>query len=751
MKKTYRIISAVVLACFLLNTVSYGIDVNSPISGRSAYHKLATPSSCDDLLGIEHKDIGRIKFALMSHLRTLPDYLRAEYLKPPLAGSPALQLKEKTIFSPVNIQFFLNERTNLPNGYTLIKCRITDRKPKSRESKKRTYYIVLTAQEDNTEEVKIKEIYTEKEYQTFKKLLEKAEKVPRRKSKDAKAIRRYIQHEKKIDSWIEKQMKNKDNYIEIEPGYAKRLLDPVFEGADQINNLDTALRGRLGDIIAEILTKRKLILIKVGKDNNVPVIRENGKNIEVGSHTSENAMYIFMDDKESLLPRVYGEPKIISSRFEIFRRYLESDTIGDMGMGELNRLAALLEVRLITRLYVIPKLIHEIGVICGLDYEVTEDGRIINDMDRLHEAAEDKGIKEIIRIPLVKELDEKLSLVNLNHLRGEDKPYERDYAYGLTDDDEKLMRQDIRDKKLMWKINEKLRDKLEALRKSTVGNVGEFFNKELRDEIEAIWKSAGEKIDEPFSSEAQQAFAEIIDLYKSKVKSPITGSLATSYKNFYALLFKKGDYKNAIRFFKIIKEWEDKEGGLSIALSNMSDADKAKFFEFYLITKMLDRESTISAASAKESSAIFFMKELLGNDFDIETVFGTSPADTVDFGHRITRNLFGFIRAYKDAGKHSEALKLIASCVRCFTNELKLDSSETFMQEITKTLGEFAKLRDEIKAEMDAVGGSSSAARQGKDGISDDIPSGPRKPITSEWLVLVQELGFRARVDQGLQ
>ena len=59
MKRPYRIISIAVLICFIFNSFSFAVDVNA----------LATPSRCDDLMGIEHKDIGSIEFALTMHFQ----------------------------------------------------------------------------------------------------------------------------------------------------------------------------------------------------------------------------------------------------------------------------------------------------------------------------------------------------------------------------------------------------------------------------------------------------------------------------------------------------------------------------------------------------------------------------------------------------------------------------------------------------------------------------------------------------------
>ena len=64
MRIKYKASSAFIILCFFLNItisdISHGLPINEPISDND----LSVASLCNDLLGIEHKDIGRIKISL---------------------------------------------------------------------------------------------------------------------------------------------------------------------------------------------------------------------------------------------------------------------------------------------------------------------------------------------------------------------------------------------------------------------------------------------------------------------------------------------------------------------------------------------------------------------------------------------------------------------------------------------------------------------------------------------------------------
>ena len=236
MQRPYRIISIVVLICFLFNSVLFAVDINPPIASQININKLATPSMCDDLMGIEHRDMGRIEFALMMHFQHQLSWIaEAEYLDDhtleQLGELKLNQYGRREFYRAKSypIAFFFNDEKSkaLPNDYYLVKCRIADKKA---EPNVRTYYVVFSRRRDKYGKCPIIETYTEKQYKEIEPIIEElveADKLPHTKEEDRTAINRYIQHKKKIDKWIREKMKDKDNYIEINPSYIKDFLKVV--------------------------------------------------------------------------------------------------------------------------------------------------------------------------------------------------------------------------------------------------------------------------------------------------------------------------------------------------------------------------------------------------------------------------------------------------------------------------------------------------------------------------------------------
>ncbi|MCX5677805.1 MAG: triose-phosphate isomerase, partial [Candidatus Omnitrophica bacterium] len=105
---------------------------------------------------------------------------------------------------------------------------------------------------------------------------------------------------------------------------------------------------------------KNIVFIKVPQGVDYPVIYENGQPITVKSHTSENAVYFFLD-------------KIKFERLERDSILLDG-THSDICFGQI---LAIISISLDT-------IVHEIGVAYGLPYEITPEGEIVNDLDKAY-------------------------------------------------------------------------------------------------------------------------------------------------------------------------------------------------------------------------------------------------------------------------------------------------------------------------------------------------------------------------------
>ncbi|UCD55535.1 MAG: hypothetical protein JSV93_01690, partial [Candidatus Omnitrophota bacterium] len=162
-----KIISIVTVLCFLVSNVSFAIDAPGGM-------KLAVPSKCDDLVGIETKDIGDIELWFKACLQTLKHKglnIAVEDLR------KFRHLPGNTIFHPKGTQFFIDEVKEVKGAGLRVMVRRKDD-----IYGLRTYY----AEFSNPDNI---EVYPEG-------------KSKERTEKDIKTIDRSIEHEEGIDAVI---------------------------------------------------------------------------------------------------------------------------------------------------------------------------------------------------------------------------------------------------------------------------------------------------------------------------------------------------------------------------------------------------------------------------------------------------------------------------------------------------------------------------------------------------------------------
>jgi hypothetical protein len=383
MSRLNKVISTIALFCFLLNATNYDLAFGQTLNYRSSQDKLAAPSQVDDIVGIQYKDKGRIKFALEEELRRV--FGKERFIIAPtdelLVGMGFFiskltnrTLQEKTIFQPADMQFFFSETKRTNAGlYTMV--RLKDRYGL------RTYYATFSLRKDEHGGFPI-EVYTEEQYKGTAALTKIA---PQIKAEDAKEIERYVQHEKGVDAVI--------RYAH-EQGLAK---EPALERFDYNAFVKRTLREngiKLTNPARLIpIEKRKFFLVKLTKEiqdmifaNPGVIIDAEGREYTVpyNAHSSNNAKHVFVTEEtfEVLTNRDYARDK--SDTSIIYRR-------------------ALNEVE--------DTLTYELGVPLGFRPVVDSSGKLWNELIG-RSLASAKAKREFQANPLER------AIVNLDHVKG---------------------------------------------------------------------------------------------------------------------------------------------------------------------------------------------------------------------------------------------------------------------------------------------------------------------------------------------
>jgi hypothetical protein len=359
MKKQNKIVSSIILAAFLLNSVVADIVI-------AQGDTLAVPSMLNDLVGIEHKDMGCIEVALSAQLvkARAMGATQANYLTF-MKSLDDIRIKGRTIFNPADMQFFFKEARLTPNGaYTM--CRITDGKDP------RTYHITYFMPQNPGDGFPM-QIYTDKEWKRFSvtdEIFTKA--TPLRIGEDAEAIRRYIEdNEKIVDPFIEKQIKS-GNFAEItgraqELGWDNSYPDRVKPKAYCSEHLWYRIKARLAYVLHVLnvdletaVSGKNIVFIKVPDIMSYPMVtvtdsKYGTRRIRVTSHTSQNAVYFFV-------------------KADLFERLIDNDDdhLSELADGKGDSEGKFHEL--------LSDIIHETGVAYNLPFEIGPDG-VSNDLD----------------------------------------------------------------------------------------------------------------------------------------------------------------------------------------------------------------------------------------------------------------------------------------------------------------------------------------------------------------------------------
>jgi len=259
--------------------------------------------------------------------------------------------------------FFFSEKMDLADDKVYVKCRIVDDKKYKNFSipSIRTYHAEFSIKRDEKEGFCV-EIYTDEEWE--KKLTMSSE--------DTRAVKRYLEHNREVDEFIEKRIEEK-NFTEFigrakdlgwdeespdrtrpkkEYLLPKRVWEYIKgEGVEDLlngfgTNSDKALKGK------------NIVFIRVPSYVSFPVIREAGQEISVTTHASRNAVYVFLE--EEAFDDLYNLPA--------------RGPRGDKVLDEY------LKIRETIRGKVIKRLLHAIGKAHNLEIFCNEEKREIQNV-----------------------------------------------------------------------------------------------------------------------------------------------------------------------------------------------------------------------------------------------------------------------------------------------------------------------------------------------------------------------------------
>jgi len=287
MVKVNKVVSMVIAACFLFNTAVSDLAFGQTLNYRANTDKLAAPLATSDIAGIQHKDIARIKIALEAQLMALNSSGPSVTMNTFRTELGQQRSKEKTIFQPADMQFFFQEIEATRAG-VCVKIRLKDRQGP------RTYYATFTLLPDKDAGFHIN-VYTEKQYKETNAFKNASSRVS---PEDARAIQRYIDHEKGVDTLIADAHKK---------GLAKKPLVEKYNYQDEVLKLFNILNIKVEN--PNNLTPiedREFFLIPMTREilqkmHSLPMVRvpvEGGADeVELfcEAHSSNGAMHIFVD------------------------------------------------------------------------------------------------------------------------------------------------------------------------------------------------------------------------------------------------------------------------------------------------------------------------------------------------------------------------------------------------------------------------------------------------------------------------
>ena len=419
MVRLNKLISAIVLICFLLNTAVSDLAFGQNLNIHNNSDKLAPPLETSDIAGIIPMDKGKIKFALKEQLIALDHIHKISSMD---VGAFQAMMKrkgiksvpDKTIFKPADMQFFWHEPKPASAKYLRYMVSLKDKY----SPKPRIYYVSFSLQPDDKGDFPIN-VFTEEQYKNPLKVKRSLPDIIAEKD----AADRYVEHEEAIDSYIRDRIKAGD-FAEIEgraqglgwdEKYEGRVRPKVYWPKDCWRYIKAEIEHRFEGLKVDAekaFEGKNIVFIRMPNRIRRPKIYEKDQTgvpvlINVVEHTSNNSVYVLLEADE------YDE--------------IQSN-IGVVGEGEVVEDEDIDLLALEYGKKIIDALSHAAGVPYGLPWRVKKYGfdyRIVNDLDVASEMIRNgESITDILeKFPSLRNL----KLANLDHLISKDGVH-RDFA-----------------------------------------------------------------------------------------------------------------------------------------------------------------------------------------------------------------------------------------------------------------------------------------------------------------------------------
>lgn len=158
------------------------------------------------------------------------------------------------------------------------------------------------------------------------------------------------ENKKIINNWITVHTRSADDFVEIKSPNVEHFVDFMIKSS-VLSSLGYDLKLKLSAKIMELLENRKIVLIKVKKDEIWPAVYMHGQRGELTSFSVPEAIYIFLDEDAGMRENGFDH---FSQWFNTGIIVNEDGTISDRSLANM-------DAGLVTSLNINPELFFQLG------------------------------------------------------------------------------------------------------------------------------------------------------------------------------------------------------------------------------------------------------------------------------------------------------------------------------------------------------------------------------------------------------
>jgi hexokinase len=183
MKLTNKIVSSIILFCFLFNTALSDYALSQTFISRANTDNLAASSMFGTLQDVQDTDIRKLRGVSLLHLfkllKNIPSGLKPDSFLQSLRKELSRETKGQGINVHPGMVVFFNETMHLKDTFYYAKCRIVDAKLFKPAGTARTYYVVFSSKRDEGAYYPF-EIYPKEEFEaTRDRIIQSGKIMPR--------------------------------------------------------------------------------------------------------------------------------------------------------------------------------------------------------------------------------------------------------------------------------------------------------------------------------------------------------------------------------------------------------------------------------------------------------------------------------------------------------------------------------------------------------------------------------------------